>query len=256
MDRLLRQVSRHERAMVVLGLLLVEGAAWAYLWSGAGTLEDMGGMLMPMSSGPWTPAHALVMLAMWWVMMVAMMLPSAMPVILVHASIAGRQPRAGWVTAAFTAGYLMVWGGFGVAATALQFALERLALLSPMMELSSVALAAATFVAAGLYQWTPLKRTCLEHCHSPLAFVMTHWRDGPRGALWMGWRHGIYCLGCCWVLMLLLFVGGLMNLVWIAALALYVLAEKLLPGQPWVRRVAGGGLLLWGLALLWWPGFA
>lgn len=256
MGALLQHVSRHERALVLLGLLLVEGMAWAYLWSGAGTLEDMGGMLMPMSSGPWTLAHALVMLAMWWVMMVAMMLPSALPVILVHAGIAGHQPQGGLATAAFTAGYLMAWGGFGIAATALQFALERVALLSPMMELTSVGLAAATFIAAGLYQWTPLKRACLDHCQAPLAFVMTNWRDGPRGALWMGWRHGGYCLGCCWVLMLLLFVGGLMNLLWIAALALYVLAEKLIPGRPWVHRVAGAGLLLWGLALLGWPGLA
>lgn len=256
MNSLLQHVSRHERALVLLGLLLVEGAAWAYLWSGAGTLEDMGGMLMPMSSGPWTLTHALIMLAMWWVMMVAMMLPSALPVILIHAGIAGRQSQGGLATAAFTTGYLMVWGGFGIAATALQFALEHVALLSPMMELTGVGLAAATFMAAGLYQWTPLKRTCLEHCQSPLAFVLTNWRDGPRGALWMGWRHGGYCLGCCWVLMLLLFVGGVMNLLWIAALALYVLAEKLIPGRPWVHRVAGAGLLTWGTALLWWPGLA
>lgn len=250
---LLEKALRRERAAVVSALLLIVLASWAYLWSGAGTMEDMGGMLMPMSSGPWTPGHALVMLAMWMVMMAAMMLPSAAPMILLFTTIARRRRAAGgpsgspWV---FSAGYLATWAVFSVGAVALQFALERAALLSPMMETTSVALAGALFVGAGLYQWTPLKQSCLRRCRSPLEFVLTHWREGSRGAFAMGVRHGLYCVGCCAVLMLLLFAGGIMNLLWIAGLALFVLAEKLAPWGSWIGRAAGAGLVAWGIATL------
>lgn len=249
---LLERGLRHERVIVVAGLLLVVALSWAYLFSGAGTMQDMDGMLMPMSAGPWTPAYALLMLLMWSVMMAAMMLPSAAPMILLYAKIAAGRQGSGQVapTGMFALGYLAIWTAFNLAAVALQFGLERLALLSPMMETSSVALAGALLVAAGVYQWLPLKQACLRHCRSPLEFVLAHWRSGMAGAFRMGVQHGMLCVGCCWVLMLLLFVGGVMNLAWIAGLALLVLAEKLAPAGHWIGRTAGIVLAGWGAATL------
>ncbi len=242
---------RREQAPVVAALLLVVMASWAYLWGGAGTMTQMGDMLMPMSSGPWTAGHAAVMLTMWVVMMMAMMLPSATPMILLYAAIArGHRAKGqpGGPVAVFVSAYGVVWAVFSVAATALQFALERLAVLSPMMELSSTAVAGALLIAAGVYQWTPWKQACLRHCRSPLEFVLTQWRAGTWGAFEMGVRHGAYCLGCCWMLMLLLFVGGVMSLGWIAGLALLVLLEKLAPLGGWSSRSVGVLLVVWGLA--------
>ena len=251
MNRLARAALRRERVLVAGGLLLVVVASWAWLVAGAGMMQPMGDMLMPMSSGPWSAAHALLVFAMWVVMMAAMMLPGAAPLILLHADAARRRGQPGDLPAWLVLGYLAVWGGFGAAATALQWLLERLALLSPMMEASSIALAGGVLVAAGVYQWTPAKRSCLTHCRSPLAFVMAHWRDGRAGAFAMGARHGLYCLGCCAPLMALLFVGGVMNLAWIAGIAAFVAVEKFVPAGHAVGRAAGALLVVWGLATLW-----
>lgn len=252
-DSLARRALRHDRALVVCGLLSVVVASWAYLLSGAGTLEDMGGMAMPMSSGPWTPGHAAVMLVMWMVMMAAMMLPSAAPMILLFGTIARKRLARGEQAGAagiFAMGYLTVWFAFSLGAVLLQFGLEQAAWLSPMMEATSTALAAGVLIAAGIYQWTPLKQACLRRCRSPLEFVLAHWREGARGALLMGVEHGAYCVGCCWLLMLLLFVGGVMNLAWIAGLAVFVLIEKLAPAGHWVGRAAGLLLIGWGVLSL------
>lgn len=250
---LLEGALRRERVLVVGCLLFVIALSWAYLLTGAGMMEEMGDMLMPMSSGPWTPGHALLVLAMWAVMMAAMMLPSAAPMILLHATLARRQGERGAPAAAsgaVAAGYLTTWAVFSLAATTLQYALEQTALLSPMMQTSSRVLAGAVLIAAGLYQWAPLKQACLRHCRSPLDFVMTHWHPGTRGAFAMGLRHGTVCVGCCWMLMLLLFVGGVMNLAWIAGIAMFVLVEKLSPAGHWIGRGAGVLLIIWGVATL------
>jgi predicted metal-binding membrane protein len=188
----------------------------------------------------------------WVAMMAAMMLPSAAPMVLFHAAIT-RQRSTGIAPAdvssgAFVLGYLAVWSAFSVAATALQYSLERLALLSPMMQTTNVFLAGAVLVGAGVYQWTPLKRACLRQCQTPFAFVMAHWRDGIAGAFAMGARHGAACLGCCWPLMLLLFVGGVMNVGWIAGVAVFVAIEKLAPTCSWISRAAGALLVAWGVA--------
>lgn len=247
-------VLRRDRVVVVFALLGVIVLSWAYLLTGAGMdMHEMDGMLMPMSSGPWTPTHAIVVLVMWGVMMAAMMLPSAAPMILFYDTIArGRRDRGGSAVSSgvFAAGYVAVWAAFSLAAVALQFGLENAALLSPMMQTTSTTLAGMVLIGAGLYQWTPLKQACLRRCRSPLEFVMTQWREGPRGAFVMGVRHGAYCLGCCWMLMLLLFVGGVMNLAWIAGLAAFVLVEKLAPAGHWIGRAAGALLILWGAATL------
>lgn len=244
---------RRDRLLVISCLLFVVVLSWAYLLAGAGMMEEMGDMLMPMSTGPWTLSHAVIVLVMWAVMMAAMMLPSAAPMILLYATIARRRSERGepaTASGAFAFGYLAVWATFSLAAVALQFGLERAALLSPMMETTSIALAGTVLIAAGLYQWTPLKQACLRHCRSPLDFIMTHWRSGARGAFLMGLRHGAVCVGCCWLLMLLLFVGGVMNFAWIAGIALFLLAEKLLPAGHWISRGVGVLLVVWGAATL------
>jgi predicted metal-binding membrane protein len=215
-------------------------------------MADMG-MTMDM---PWTAAGVFLAFAMWAVMMVGMMTPSAAPVILLLAATQrARGPRhAPRVAFAFGAGYLLVWVAFSAGAAMAQSALQQAAMLSPAMTTSSARLSGAILVAAGLYQLSPFKGACLTHCRSPLGFLMSHWRDGTAGALRMGIAHGAYCLGCCWALMCVLFVVGVMNLLWVAALAIFVLAEKIGPAGPLVARAAGvamitAGALVWGAYL-------
>jgi len=214
------------------------------------------------SSGPidsmtmaaeWSVSYYLLMLAMWWVMMVAMMLPSAASMILLFGAInAKRRERVdGNVsTAIFAAGYLVAWGAFSAVATTAQWAFTELALLTPMMSSASLPFGAALLMAAGIYQLTPLKYACLQHCRTPIHYLSQRWRTGRASAFQMGLGHGVFCLGCCWVLMGLLFYGGVMNLWWIAGLMLYVLIEKLLPAGHWVGRISGVALVLWGGALM------
>lgn len=241
---------RRDRTVVVGGLLIVVLLSWSYLLTGAGTMEEMGGMLMPMSAAQWTPRHALLMLVMWVVMMMAMMLPAAAPMILLYTVIARKRHVGVAAPGAFALGYIAVWSLFSVLAVTLQFGLEKASLLSSMMEMTSVVLAGVVLIAAGIYQWLPLKQACLQRCRSPLDFVLMHWREGRGGAFRMGVQHGMYCVGCCWGLMLLLFVGGIMNLAWIAALAFFVLLEKVTPMGSWLARVAGVLLIGWGSVVL------
>lgn len=251
---MLSRLLRHDRLVVVAGLLGVILISWAYLLAGAGIdMPAMGGMLMPMAAPVWTPGYFALNLAMWAVMMAAMMLPAASPMLLLYGKIARKRGEPGNTigsTSLFGMGYVAVWAGFSVGAVVLQYGLDKAMLLSPMMEATSVVLAGALLVLAGLYQWTPLKQACLRRCRSPLEFIMTEWRGGQRGAFAMGLRHGAFCLGCCWALMLLLFVGGLMNFVWIAGIAAFVLVEKTAPAGPWLGRIAGAALIAWGGATL------
>jgi len=201
---------------------------------------------------PWSAADVFVTFAMWVVMMVGMMTASAAPVLLLFARThAGRGgSRAPLAVFAFGAGYLLVWTAFSAIAAVAQWALHHLAMLSPSMTTSSARLGGAILIAAGIYQLTPFKRACLAHCRSPLGFLMSHWRDGNLGALRMGIAHGTYCLGCCWALMCVLFVVGVMNLVWVAAMAIFVLLEKIGPAGAIVARVAGVAMIVCG-ALVW-----
>jgi predicted metal-binding membrane protein len=233
-----------ERAIVLSGLAALVALAWLYLASGAGmgTMPDMADMPMPPS--PWALSFA-----MWAAMMVAMMTPSATPAILLYGRVHGHataQGRASGLapTTAFAAGYLLLWVAFSALATSAQVALEHAGLLSSTyLGSRSRWLSAGVLALAGAYQLSPLKHACLARCRAPAAFISRHWRPGVGGALRLGALHGTYCLGCCWLLMALLFVGGVMNLAWIAALTLLVLAEKLLPRGEWLGRASGVVLL-------------
>jgi len=187
---------------------------------------------------------------MWWVMMIAMMTPGAAPMVLLYAKVAAQPassaapPSVNGRVLAFAGGYLLLWLGFSVMAAAAHFVLERSGVLSAMqMGSISTVLSGFLLIAAGLYQVTPLKRACLVKCRSPAVFLSSHWRKGTLGALRMGLDHGIYCVGCCFALMLLLFVGGVMNLVWIVGLTVFVAFEKLAPFGAWGARVSGVLLL-------------
>ena len=227
---------RRERAAILVALAGITALCWLYLVS------------MPLMA-----MGAAVMFLMWWVMMIGMMLPSALPMTLTFATVNRRRRELGTPyvpTAVFVAGYLLAWGAFSLAATGLQWGLERAALLTPMMRTSSSLLGGLLFVAVGLYQLTPLKHACLRRCRSPLAFVLERWHDGTAGALRMGVEHGAYCLGCCALLMTLLFVGGVMNLLWVAAIAAWVLLEKVLPAGEALARGAGVAAMAFGAWLI------
>jgi predicted metal-binding membrane protein len=245
---------RRDRVVVVFGLIAVVILAWSYLLGGAGmSMHEMTGMRMASQRPMWTPGYVAVVLVMWAVMMASMMLPSAAPMILLFGTIARRREAAGNTAVGagvFGLGYILVWAAFSLVAVGLQFGLDQAALLSPMMNTTSALLAALVLMAAGLYQWTPLKQACLRRCRSPLEFLMTEWREGAQGALVMGLRHGAFCLGCCWMLMLLLFVGGIMNIAWVAGIALFVLVEKVAPAGHWIGRAAGAALVVWGAVTL------
>jgi predicted metal-binding membrane protein len=260
---LIEQVLRRDRAIVLGGLALVAGLAWAYTLAGIGMpheadgMAGMAGMEAMLTPMAWTIGYALLMLAMWWVMMVAMMLPSAAPMVLLFAAISRKQREAGKPfvpTGVFLSGYLAVWGLFSVLATGAQWGLEA-AGFAPMTSGAGARLGGAILIAAGLYQLTPLKQACLSHCRGPILFLTSHWRPGPAGAWRMGLAHGAYCLGCCWFLMALLFVGGIMNVMWIAALTLYILFEKIVPAGHWLAYAAGAALSLGGIAMMTglWP---
>lgn len=234
--------------------------AWAYTIAGVG-MHDMDAASMGMTAEEheammlrvgWTPSYALLMFFMWWIMMIAMMVPSAAPMVLFFAAVNRKQPGAGGIvpTSVFLAGYLLAWAGFSLVATGLQWGLERAGLVSPMMMAAGPLLGGGLLIAAGLYQATPLKQACLRHCRGPLAFLTSRWRPGAAGALRMGVEHGAWCLGCCWFLMALLFVGGVMNVLWIAGLAVYVLIEKVVPFGHWLSYVTGALLVAAGVALI------
>jgi predicted metal-binding membrane protein len=254
--RLLAQ-RRSDRRIILVALLGVTAAAWLYLLATRQgisdmTMADMPGIAMPMVTS-WTPTTLALTVAMWWVMMLGMMVPSAAPMILTFAALNRSKRARGQTfvpTSIFALGYAIVWGGFSVSATGAQWVLARSALLSPTMATTSPVLGGSLLVLAGLYQFTPLKQACLRKCRSPFAFVLNHWRDGWAGALRMGMEHGGYCLGCCGVMMALLFILGVMNLLWVAAIAAFVFAEKLLPGGVWIGRMGGGAMMGRGVFLL------
>ncbi|MEE8226558.1 MAG: DUF2182 domain-containing protein [Kiloniellales bacterium] len=285
----LEAVLKRDRAIVIGGLVGVIVLAWIYILLGAGmgmtaiemtAISDSSGDMQAvdgengdgtgtaeggtmsatvsmamavMQPVAWSAGYAVLMVFMWWIMMVAMMLPSAAPMILLYAAVnrKARERGAPFVpTGVFALGYLAAWGVFSLLAVALQWGLERTALLSSMMVGTSIVLGGLLLIAAGAWQLTPLKHACLKHCRSPLHFLSHHWRKGRWGAFRMGAEHGAFCLGCCWFLMGLLFYGGVMNLYWIVGLAAFVLLEKTAPAGHWIGSAAGVGLIAWGGLLL------
>ncbi|WP_456280279.1 DUF2182 domain-containing protein [Cupriavidus sp. JZ107] len=251
------ELRQRDRLLVWGCMLVIAALAWGYLIHlhrsmapAADHAAMMAGMGMAM---PWTAADGLYTFAMWVVMMIGMMAPAAAPVMLIYAGLQRRRQgkRLPATVVCFGLGYLAVWVGFSAAITLVQWGLHETMLLSPAMAISSRVAGGAILSLAGLYQLTPWKRACLAHCRSPLGFLMTNWRDGKRGALTMGIRHGAFCLGCCWALMAMLFVTGVMALLWVAALALLVLLEKAGPAGLQVARLSGVVLIAAGVLLIW-----
>jgi predicted metal-binding membrane protein len=265
-DAALAALLRRDRAIVLAALALLAAAAWLYVLSLAASMNghssDMGsmnagGMVAAMAPqfAPWSLAHALFVLVMWTVMMVGMMTPSAAAMVLTYAAVARQAESRGTPFAPavwFVCGYLSAWTAFALLATTGQWVLERLSLLTPMMASASTRLGGVLLIAVGIYQWTPLKNVCLENCRAPLSFVQRHggFKANAGGSLRLGLLHGLYCVGCCWALMALLFVGGVMNTLWIVALTVVVLAEKLFPYGRLVAKSVGVAAFTAGLWLL------
>ena len=248
------------RASTILCIAALTILSWVYLvhlerqMSAAAADEQMMAAMGMAMNTPMTVVDVLLTFAMWSVMMVGMMLPSATPVLLLAARAPARKGQGGaqappWL---FGAGYLSIWLGFSAVAALVQWALHQGAMLSPAMAASSPRVAGAILIGAGIYQFTSFKDTCLTHCRSPLDFLMGHWRTGRAGAFRMGAHHGAYCLGCCWTLMMVLFAVGVMNLAWVAALAMFVLLEKVAPASSWISRAAGVLLIAGGLIKMIW----
>jgi predicted metal-binding membrane protein len=265
----LETILRRERLIIGGCLAAMVLVAWSYLFHyrtampdmempGAGMSGmnmrgmDMSSMVMPQTQA-WSVAAILLLFVMWVVMMVAMMVPSAAPMILAFLTVNHRRQadaRPLVPVGIFLAGYLAVWTAYSALATLAQWELHRAALLSPQMAATSPLLGGGLLLAAGVFQWTPFKRACLNGCRSPLSFLMSEWRDGAAGAFIMGLRHGSYCLGCCWALMALLFVAGVMNLFWVAVIALVVMAEKILVRGKLLGQITGVALVIAGVALM------
>ena len=248
-----------ERLPVVLGLAGIIALAWAYLltmgWGMAHMDVGIDMLFMPRMTD-WGPVDLALVFLMWTVMMVAMMLPTALPMVLAFRALPGPSAATSpaWRVAAFVAGYLMVWAGFSLVIALVQWLLLQARWITPMMEIRSPVLGGMLLLSAGLFQFSALKHACLSTCRSPLSFLMTEWRPGAGGAWVMGLRHGVLCTGCCWLLMALLFLLGVMNVAWIAALTAFVLLEKtwptLWPGARWISPAGGVLLMAWGAVLL------
>jgi predicted metal-binding membrane protein len=273
-DAALAALLRRDRVIVLTALIALSALAWTDVLQLARAMSDMAampgmattpgmpnmpgmdmsasGMMSPVF-GRWSPAHFLTMFAMWTVMMIGMMTPSVAPMVLIYTQVARQSGSAPFASAFwFAGGYLLAWAGFSLLATLTQWGLEELALLSPMMASTSHLFGGGLLIAAGIYQWLPIKYSCLARCRAPLSFIMDHggFKAQAGGSVRLGLQHGLYCVGCCWTLMALLYVGGVMNLLWIAGLMVFVLLEKLLPGGRYFARAAGIVATAFGLWLL------
>ncbi len=251
----LEAVLKRDRLIVISGIAGVSVLAWAYMFYLAWGVKnmDMGmEMFMPQIQS-WGAVDFVLMFVMWTVMMVAMMVPSVTPMVLMFATVSRkrREQQAPFVsTGVFLLGYLVAWAWYSAVATLGQWGLHTAGLLSPMMVSTSPILGGTLLLAAGIFQFTPLKYACLTRCRSPLGFLLNEWREGTRGAFIMGLRNGNYCVVCCWALMSLMFVAGVMSLLWMAIIAAFVLVEKVAPGGNWVSRISGLLFTVWGVWIL------
>jgi predicted metal-binding membrane protein len=253
----LEQVLKRDRGIVLLGLAGIVALSWAYLlymdWGMRHMDIGVQMIIMPAMQN-WTAWDLILVFLMWAIMMVAMMVPTVSPAILLFVEVDRRrnQQRGPFVaTSEFLLGYLSAWIGFSIVATLAQWGLLTMALISPMMEGTSKILGAALLLVAGLFQFSRLKYACLAHCRSPIGLLATEWRPGSWGAYRLGLKHGSYCLGCCWALMGLLFAFGVMNLLWVAGLSTFVLLEKIASANQLVSRLSGLLFLGWGVWLIW-----
>ena len=248
--QLTNNLPRRDTLVISLCLGGITLLSWLYLISMANDMAMPPGFDMIMKVRQWNADYFVMMFLMWAIMMVGMMIPSVAPTVMIYAAIERKAVKQGTPiasTSVFVAGYIAIWTLFSLVATTAQWGLDQAALLSPMMVSNSANLGAGLLVSAGIYQWLPLKESCLRHCRSPVEFFATHMRHGTLGALRMGIEHGLFCLGCCWVLMCLLFVGGVMNLLWIAIITLFILFEKVLPAGQVGGRMMGVVMILTGV---------
>jgi predicted metal-binding membrane protein len=241
-----------DHLIVIACLVFVIALSWSYLLTGAGMSMGQVSMSRFMHQTQWDGGYALTMFIMWWVMMVAMMLPSALPMILLFTSLNQKMgANSPMAVTTFVAAYLLIWGGFSAIATSCQWWLVQHDLIAAMRPSNSTLLGAGLLISAGIWQLSPWKQTCLNHCRAPIQFLSENWQAGTMGALQMGLKHGLYCLGCCWVLMALLFYGGIMNLLWIIGLAIFILIEKVMPVNINISRYSGMILIAWGILLFY-----
>lgn len=254
-DTALEALFKRDRVMVISGLVAIVLLCWAWVLPMARDMYgDMSGAAAWMMRGHWDATYFALMFGMWVAMMVGMMLPSAASAVLLYLGVVRNSevPHRPVARAyAFAGGYVLAWTAFSLAATALQWGLSESGLLSPMMESTSRTVSGLILLAAGAYQFTPFKQACLSRCRSPLTWLPQHWKSGLRGATRMGVEYGLYCLGCCWMLMLLLFVGGVMSLAWIAGITLFVLIEKLAPPGVGGGKISGVALAVAGAVILY-----
>jgi len=248
-----RGTLKRERRLVLGAMVSLAALAWAYtVYLGIQHPLMTSAMTMP-TMMQWSATNVVFMFIMWAVMMFAMMLPSVTPTVMIFGRVREKREVTGRLfapTGAFVAGYLLVWVGFSLLATTVNWSLHTGGSMSTMMGKVGPQTGGLFLIAAGAFQWTPLKNACLENCRSPMSFLMQHWREGSLGAALMGMHHGFYCLGCCWLLMLLLFVLGVMNLLWVAVLTIVVLAEKIMHRGEILSRGLGMLLIGWGAWLI------
>ncbi len=247
-------LSQQDKIIVITGLLTVAALGWIYMFYMAWAMENMHlvDIWMPPRGGErtWTAWDFILLFLMWLTMMLAMMTPTAAPMVMMFTTVnkqkkVHQQPYVS--TFIFLAGYLVAWAIFSIVTSAIQWPLHESGLLNPMMNSRSYLMSGGILILAGLYQWTPMKNVCLEHCRTPLGFLMTAWKDGNFGAFKMGLHHGLFCVGCCWALMAILFAVGVMNMLWVTLITIFVLVEKIAPISPsLVRMLTGFALIAWG----------
>jgi len=249
---IIEAVLKKDRTILIISITVIIALSWGYMFYLAGSMSSPEMVMVNPAPRIWNSTDLIFIFVMWAVMMIAMMLPSATPMLLMFSKVNRkdkqlRQPI--FLTAIFLLGYLTVWTGFSLLATLFQWYLHNVSLLSSMMVSNNPVFGGVLLVSTGIFQFTSLKKACLNHCRSPLGFLLNEWKDGKSGAFYMGFKHGIFCVGCCWLLMSLLFVTGVMNLLWVAIIAVYVLIEKIIPSGRFVSRATGLIIILYGIWL-------
>jgi predicted metal-binding membrane protein len=252
----LEYILKKDRFIVVSGLFVICILSWVYIiyLYRQMVVMDMNALFFAMPMSPaWSATDFVLLFLMWLVMMIAMMTPSVAPLILIFVMVnrqRKQQQNPFVATGYLLTGYFFVWATFSLLATALQWLLQHVSLLTPEMKTTSKVLGGIILIAAGVFQFTPLKQTCLNYCRTPVDFIHRNWKEGKMGAMRMGIENGIYCVGCCWILMVLLFVSGIMNLLWVALIALFVLIEKASGHIRWIPSIAGAALIIYGVIVL------